>query len=125
MIHYGSNLHFPQQRRHNWWPLKELWEFSGTGTMVETYWWSAEGRQLIELPAKEIGSEEFRFASNLWPDRFLSLCEWGCNSESDLHCPTGRVFRVAPVEDEVFGMRQQAATLEEWLNAWLHNELYS
>ncbi len=99
--------------------------FSGTGTIVETYWWSAEGRQLIELPAKEIGSEEFRFASSLWPDRFLSLCEWGCNSESYLHCPTGRVFRVASVEDEVFDMRQQAATLEEWLKAWLHNELYS
>jgi hypothetical protein len=99
--------------------------FPGTGTIVETYWWSAEGRQLIDLPAKEIGSEEFRLDGNLWPDRFLSLCEWGCNSESYLHCPTGRVFRVAPVEDEVFGMRQQAATFEEWLKAWLQNESYS
>jgi hypothetical protein len=99
--------------------------FSGTGTIVETYRWSEEGRQLIELPAKEIGSEEFRLDGDLWPDRFLSLCEWGCNIESYLHCPTGRVFRVAPVEDEVFGMRQQAATLEEWLKAWPQNESYS
>jgi hypothetical protein len=99
--------------------------FPGTGTIVETYRWSAEGRQLIDLPAEGIESEELRFASTLWPDRFLSLCEWGCNIESYLHCPTGRVFRVAPVEDDVFGMRQQAATLKEWLKAWLHNELYS
>jgi hypothetical protein len=66
---------------------------------------------------------------SLWPDKFLRLCEWGCNYFSGIDCsrPACPIVRFVPdwcAEGAAMAEVRvpEADSLEEWLEAWLRGE---
>jgi SMI1 / KNR4 family (SUKH-1) len=56
------------------------------------------------------------------PDRFLTLCHWGCAIFSYLDCNTDRVFRGA-AERETYGFTLEATSFYEWIDLWSKDAL--
>jgi hypothetical protein len=68
-----------------------------------------------------------------YPDRFLTLCHWGCSIYSRLDGWTGRIYGtgVGQASDWQYEgdapwvciLEHQADSLEEWFDLWLRGEL--
>lgn len=56
------------------------------------------------------------------PDRFITLCHWGCAMYSYLDCASGRVFGGSGYRD-FYGFSYQAPSLFEWLDRWVNGQL--
>jgi hypothetical protein len=62
----------------------------------------------------------------VWPKQLLSLEDVGCCMKAYLDCKTGRVLCTAPSSnDEEYEIGPIASSLEEYLERWLRDEVFS
>lgn len=67
----------------------------------------------------------FELPHTTWPRQLLPLCDWGCLITSFLDVDNGQILIGAPTAHTTYTFRVQAASLEEWLEAWLQDTLCS
>jgi hypothetical protein len=67
-------------------------------------------------------ADHLEIPNYVWPDRFLCLCHWGCAIFSHLDCITERIFRGGALLDS-YGLDLEAASLYDWLDLWVRDEL--
>ena len=102
--------------------------FAGNGTLLEQYQWYRAETQVIDLAEYQgqwqqvAGTQFLVLPYEVWPDRFLSLCEYGCGADIWLDDMTGCVYRVG-VMQEGHAITYQAASLEDWLHQWLSSHV--
>lgn len=65
----------------------------------------------------------FEVPHTVWSRSLLPLCDWGCLITSFLDADNGQILRGAPTSQTSYTLRVQAASLEEWLEAWLQDTL--
>ena len=57
----------------------------------------------------------------VWPERLVPLCDWGCAICTCLDAQTERIFQLRAI-DHGYILRYVAPSLEEWLERWLAGE---
>jgi hypothetical protein len=57
------------------------------------------------------------------PERFLTLCHWGCAIMSHLDYIHDRVYRGEPGRDDTYILDLEANSLFEWLDRWAKGEV--
>jgi hypothetical protein len=98
-----------------------------TGTIVHQYQGLCEGRSLLDFDLEaEIAQKhgEIVVPFDQWLRGLFSLCEWGCAIQICQNSATGRLYRVEPSGDG-YHITHEAESLEEWLERWMHAELYT
>ena len=61
---------------------------------------------------------------SLWPERVLTMCDWGCNIYSCLNCasPDLPIFRMDSNVNFMVEWAIEAASLQQWLEAWVEGK---
>ena len=98
-----------------------------TGTIVQHYQDLCEGRSLLDLDLEsEIAQKhgELVVPFDQWPRKLFSICEWGCAIQICHDGAIGAIYRVEPSGDG-YHIAQEAASLEQWLEHWMHAEFYA
>src|SRR5258708_7378871 len=57
----------------------------------------------------------------VWPERLVPLCDWGCAISTCLDTQTERLFQLRAISHGYI-LRYVASSLEEWLERWLAGE---
>lgn len=62
---------------------------------------------------------------SLWPERVVTLCDWGCNIYSCLDCssPELPIFRMDSNENFLVEWAIEAPSLYQWLEKWIDGAL--
>lgn len=62
---------------------------------------------------------------SLWPERVITLCDWGCNIYSCLDCssPELPIFRMDSNENFLVEWAIEAPSLRQWLERWVDGTL--
>ena len=119
-------------------PLRELYLNARNGTFGPGRGLLPVGGRKVGNPALSLevqysrmlhfGAEEVEDATLVWPDRLLPLCHWGCDIWSCTQCGTNDspIVRFDANEVRPGAMWEscfspEAASLEQWLEAWLRS----
>jgi SMI1 / KNR4 family (SUKH-1) len=96
-----------------------------TGTVVEHYQSLCEGRTLLDLRLETAmqSTDDLVVPFEQWPRGLFSICDWGCAIQICLESTTGHVYRVEPSGDG-YHITREAASLQAWLEQWVHAQLY-
>lgn len=96
-----------------------------TGNIVQHYQSLCEGRSLLDLESELAQKDdEIVVPFDKWPRGFFSICEWGCAIQICQDGATGAVDRVEPSGDG-YHITQEAISLPQWLESWMHAEFYA
>jgi hypothetical protein len=63
----------------------------------------------------------YELSEEVWPERMLPLCYWGCGICTYIDANTEHIFQCTGSEHGYI-LRYVAASLEEWLERWLNGE---
>lgn len=102
--------------------------FSSTGlggNIVEAYRIFTDGVPLIDYYQYKNESSmqtTFTLPNSVWSADLLPICDWGCLVTSFLDVKSDHVLRGGPISRTHYALREQATSLEEWLEHWLQDE---
>jgi hypothetical protein len=88
------------------------------------YWslvsWYVEGRSITQEEIDAVWGTEEEDRPTVWPEKLLSICDWGCNIYSCVDCSKSECPVLRNDNNVSFRtLALEAPSLHEWLESWL------